>query len=269
MTATTTHQRLLNIAGFLENTTDGYIPVHWRIDGAARQGIIHVRVPGRFDDRKVIAELCALNHLMTGPRPIFGSARAPASSLTTVTAGAIRKAHRKQTEKTEIIPFARFLFSAFCEGMLQVDKNVAWATVLPISGEWRIEAQPTTLEDFPLPAFNAVVSLTRHAVVRYQERSGARSVAHSISALRRLLADQQTIPLTRAEYQSCADLKKHGKTARCFIHPPSKMIFVVLSEAEKWVLATVYYRAPTRREAVYVGGRIEQRYCSDYSQAAA
>jgi hypothetical protein len=238
---TTPHQRILNVAALPEQTTDGYIPVHWRIDGAARQGIIHVRVPDRFDDRKVIAELCALNHLMTGARPIYGSSRAPASSLTTVTAGAIRKAHRKQTEKTEIIPFARFLFSSFCEGELKVDKNIAWATLLPISGEWRIEARPTTLEDFPLTAFNAVVSLTRHAVVRYQERSGARSVAHSISALRRLLADQQTIPMARAEYQRCAGLKKYGKAARCFIHSPSKMIFVVLREAEKWILATVYY----------------------------
>jgi hypothetical protein len=253
------NKRTLNVAACLENEVDWYIPVHWRLDGADRQAVIYVNVPGSFNDRRVIAELCALNHLMNCGRPILGSSRAPASSLTTVTAGAIRKAHRAETEKGEIIPFARFLFSSFCEGALEVEKDIDWTSSLPVVEEMRIDAKPAKLEKLPLAALCDNVGITRHAVERYQERVGTVSVSNSISSLRRLMADLHTVAMPVSEYKRITGLGKYGKAAKFFIHRQSKTIFVVLPEWDGWVLATVYYEAPARKEAVYVGGRIEMR----------
>ena len=102
-------KRCLHVAA-CEQTPDGYIPVHWRLDGRDRQGVIEVWVSSHYLERRAIAELCALNHLMNGPRPIYGNSRAPASSMTKVTTGCIRKLLRGKSDKGEIVPFARFLF---------------------------------------------------------------------------------------------------------------------------------------------------------------
>lgn len=259
MNTKTSPKRVLNIAARPDNESNGYIPVHWRLDGTDWQAIIHVRVPDTFNDRRVIAELCALNHLMNCGKPLFGVSRAPASSLTTVTAGAIRKAHRAETEKGEIIPFARFLFSSFCEGSLEVEKDIAWTSSLLLREEMRIDAATAKLEQAPLAALKSNVGLTRHAVARYQERVGASSVAKSISSMRRLMAHKDTVVLDVSEFKRNTGLTKYGKEAKFFIHRPTTTIFVVLPEQNGFVLATVYYEAPARKEAVYVCGRVEIR----------
>jgi len=259
MTTKTPQKRTLNIAALPGNDVDDYIPVHWRLDDADRQAIMYVSVPRSFNDRGVIAELCSLNHLMSGSRPIFGASRAPASSTTSVTSGAIRKAMRKETEKGEIVPFARFLFTAFCEGALEIDKDTSWASSLPVIAMLRIDARPAPLENLPMPALADNVGVTRHAIERYQERVGTGSVAKTLTSLRRLLADEQTVTLDVSDRKRFSSLVKYGKATKFFIHRPSKTIFVVVPEEGGWVLATVYYEEPARQEAVYVCGRVEMR----------
>lgn len=259
MDNTNSIRRTLHVAAVLDNSSNNYVPVHWRLDDGDRQGVIHVNMPEMIIERRVVAELCALNYLMTGTRPIFGNARAPATSITKVTAGAIRKLFRGETEKGEIVPFGRFLFFAFCEAALETDKNIEWTTKLPIVQEMRIEATPTRYEAVPLTAMKADVGITRHAVERYQERVGTTTVVNSIKSLRRLMADKKTVPAKISDFKRDSGLQKYGKLARFFVHGPSKTTLVVLPEEDGWVLVTVYYEPLPRKEAVYVNGRVEMR----------
>lgn len=260
MTAKTSNGRVLNVAGVLEGAVDNWIPVHWRLDQADRQGLIHVHVPREYNDRKVIAELCALRHLMSAGRPVFGASRAPSSALTTVTSGAIRKALRQGTDKGEIIPFARFLFFCFAESALEVEKDVAWTKELPVHEEYRLMASHSPWEMAPLTAANGFVAITRHAVERYQERVGTKSLAATLNGLKRALLDVKTEPLAVSEAKRINGLAKYGKEAKFFMNRNTKLIFVVLKEDGLLKLSTVYHEPAPLKEAVYAGGRVEYRY---------
>lgn len=259
MTLKTTNGRVLNVAGLLDDAVDGWVPVHWRLDKADRQGLIHVFVPAQYSDRKVIAELCALRHLMSAGRPVYGASRAPSSALTTVTSGAIRKAFRQETEKGEIIPFARFLFFSFSESSLEVDKDISWAKELPVVEEFRLEASHSPWEMAPLTAANGFVAITRHAVERYQERVGTKTLANTLNGLKKALLDVRTEPLAVSEAKRISGLAKYGKEARFFMHRLTKLIFVVLQEDGMLKLSTVYHEPAPLKEAVYAGGRVEYR----------
>lgn len=259
---TQTITRSLNVVVRQDLAHDDCIPVHWRLDQADRQGVVRVMVPDAFGvDRPVIAELCALNFLMSPPRPVFGGPRAPASATVSVSSGAIRKLMRKESCREALVPFGRFLFVAFSECDLKVDQAKSWTDTLPVSQEYRIEAAATNWERCDVQALKTVVGVSRHAIERYIERVGAKNVSSALSSIKRLLASSDTTLLPVGDRRKQKRLAVHGKSATTLMHGPSKTVFVLVPDGDDMVLASVYRDEVIReKQPVMVGGRIEYRW---------
>ena len=259
---TNSKTRSLQLAVRADRFVDSYIPVHWCLDEQDRQGIVYVDVAASYgEDRPVIAELCALNYLMSGLRPIYGSSIAPPTSKTTVSSGAIKKLFRKDTQKETLIPFGRSLFFSFADVGLHVSKNTKWTDVLPVVEEMRIVAAHSHWESANVFCLDREVALTRHAIERFQERICSKGLRPTLVSLRRLLASPDTRPISISEYRERAALARYGKAATILMHQASKTVFVVTPEGDDLVLVSVYLDEIIRqKQAVMIGNRVELRW---------
>lgn len=252
--------RQLQIASMPAQEAKDYIPVHWRLDKTARQGIVNVRVDPALSDRHIIAELCALRYLIVD-RERFGSNSAPKGSVVTVTSGAIKKLRNKDSEKGGLVPYGRFLYLALDGAELTVDKVASWGATLPVHEIHWIDASFSFLEIAHAHALNCEISVSRHAIERYQERNGTASARKALHGIRRLLSNETTRRMSVSEAKRFKALLRHWKDAELLLHADSDTVFVIVPEGQGSVLATVIKDDSARRtEQVQVGGRIETRY---------
>ena len=254
--------RSLKLAVRPDKAQAQYIPVHWCVDEQSWQGIIYVSVPISYgDDRPIIAEICAANHLMDATRPIFGNTRAPASAKVTMTCGAIKKLFRQETQKTTLIPFGRALIFSFAESGIHITKDIQWTETLPVNVEFRIEARHTDWEQAFAECLKQKVGISRHAVERFQERIGAKSFYKAVTSIQRMLASGETSPIRVSERKRQAAMEKHGKEAILLKHHATKTVFVITREEENALsLVSVYCDDVLKKEPVMVYGRIEMRW---------
>ena len=261
-TKTNSTPRSLKLAVRPDKEQAQYIPVHWCVDEQSWQGIIYVSVPMSYgEDRPIIAEICAANHLMDPARPIFGNSRAPASAKVTMTCGAIKKLFRQETQRTTLIPFGRSLIFAFAESGIHIAKDSQWTETLPVNVEFRIEAKHTQWEQAFAECLQQNVGISVHAVERYEERLGAKSFYRAATSIQRLLASGETKPFSVSERKRQAALEKHGKEAILLKHNPTKTVFVITREEDNALsLVSVYCDDALRKEPVMVYGRIEMRW---------
>ena len=243
--------------------TDGnnpYVPVHWRIDAGTKQRIVHVAVPADTVDREIIAELCALNYLIR-ERHLLGSDKVPKNEVVGVSRGAIKRLWNQDTEKTNLIPWGRFLFPAIGDAKIDTINSVAWTKTHEVTEEVRIECVMPSRYTFPVAALNIDVALTRHAVERYMERRGTVSITNTMQSIRKILGGKSVRPLVMDEQRRFKKAMRHGKEAKYLIHPESSILFVMVLEDGEWTLVTVVdgEQEGGLTQAVYVRGRIEYR----------
>lgn len=249
---------------------EGVVPVEWRIDESLWKGVINVKVPSAAEDPQVIAELCALRHLVV-VRTIFGNPVAPAGAEIVISSGAIKKLWRQDTAKEHIVQYGRFLYATFegCEMEVKKDRALSGLPVREIITEGeepRLDVDAIVAAPSPFPELkfralgDAKVGISRHALERYQERFDTKQVKSSMAGIRRMADSEQMIEIDKGERSRLKALIRHQTNARLFRYQPSKTILVLVPEATGWVLATVYREDESlTKQAVYAGGRIEFR----------
>ena len=253
-------------------TEDNRCSVEWRVDEAQWKGVINVVLPKGVEDGPMIAELCALRHLVVD-RIVFGSPSVPKTAMVIVSHGAIKKLMRQDSAKTHIIPYGRFLYAAMDQCAFDVKKDRALADLprKPIfEGEELIGVTP----DEEIQAFEAPwptlkfklladeeVGISRHAIERYKERFETPYVASALTGLRKILSSDSVRELDKSEEAKARALMKHKVKGRIFCYPLSETYFVLVKESGVWVMATIYRDEEHKRlkETVYANGRIEVR----------
>jgi hypothetical protein len=252
--------RNFQVAAVDVDSSNPYVPVHWRIDAGDKQRIVHVAVPADMPDRSIIAELCALNFLIR-ERRIFGSDRVPKNEVVGVSRGAIKRLWNQDTEKNNLVPWGRFLFLAIGDAKIETVNSKSWTKTNEVQEEVRIECVMPSRYAFPTAALGIDVTITRHAIERYMERRGTVSVTNTMQSIRKMLGGSSTRPLIMDERRRFSKAMRHGKEAQYLIHPETSILFVLVMQEGQWTLVTVVdgEQEGGLTQAVYVRGRIEHR----------
>ena len=248
---------------------DSMVRVEWRLDAGSWKGVINVQLTPGTEDGPAIAELCALRYLIV-ERTIFGSDIAPRGTNIFVSAGAIRKLLRQETQKGHLVPYGRFMFASLegCDIAVVKDddfKDLAYR-VIDVDGtstqapEVSLSAVPSPWPTLEFKLLNLGVGVTRHALERYQERFSTPYVRTAMNGLRKMLASDRIRELDKSETASIKARIKHHKAGRLFFYEPSQTTLVMVEEEGALVIATVYREEFDHlKEAVYVCGRVEIR----------
>lgn len=252
--------RELKIHAVKDSIHDNLVHVHWCIDDQPRQRIIHLNIENQ-EDQLIIAELCAIDFIVR-QRIIFGSDRVPKEATVYVTYGAIKRLWKQETEKTNLIPWGRFLFPTLGDGQMETSKSTAWVRDYDVVEEIKLNAREPNPVTVRIPLWGIDATLTRHAIERYQERREAKSVAKTIAAVQRLISSGATRELNMSENRRFAKAMKHGKTAKYLINTHTSIVFVIVPEGNSWALVTIIdgEMEGGLKHAVLVGGRVEYRY---------
>ncbi len=251
---------------------DNRCTVEWRLDEVPWKGVLHVVLPDSVEDGPMIAELCALRHLVV-ERTVFGAAIAPKNAMVIVSHGAIKKLMRQDSDKMHIIPYGRFLYAALDQCDIDVKKDRA-LTNLPrkpiLEGEVVVGETPDA-EIMAVPApwpslkfkllADEVIGISRHAIERYKERFDTPYVNSALAGLKKILGSDAVRELEKSEAAEARAFLKHKVKGRIFYYSPSKTYFVLVQEAAGWVMATLYrdLEHTKIRESVYANGRVELR----------
>lgn len=157
----------------------GCVAVRWRVgarlaDGriqAGKQGVVNVDLKLDVDDKPIIAELCALHHLLV-EREILGEGRAGNGLIIIVSAGAIKKLKQEKTAKKHLVPFGRFLMTRFREADLLVSPDASW--IEPVANPARTFEMEVTEPPMEVVSFHGIgpVYVTQHVIKRFAQRHG-------------------------------------------------------------------------------------------------
>ncbi len=188
------------------------VDVYWCV-GKHRQGVVRVavRLPVSDLDLHVVAELCALHHLLEVAE-VCGSDRTGNSMEITCTCGSIKKLAAGLPENTHLSPFALFLRTRFSDAVVHVNQASEFIEY-PAA-----HSNPTNIEVSSVPlssirfgdGTNAAV--THQALLRYHSRFNATSMSNAWRAIRAAAS----CPKTYLERRSSIDLSPYGKTVRTY-----------------------------------------------------
>lgn len=233
------------------------IPVDWRIGFTRPKGVVFVIIP---DDLALpaaaIAELTAIRFLVDS-RQVGTSLR---HHEVMVSQKAVRDLAGQTAAGSALIPYGRHLY-------LYVDpERVAvgpanWGEGVEVDPA-RISvttAQPAAWPGVFCPALNANVGITRHALDRLIARAHLRSNPwHAFQTATRRLGDSGVRIVPREEAaQTNPGLRLNERTV-VLHHPATDTAWIVVKEAESWVLVTMYPHFQALVPTL-VCGRIEYR----------
>lgn len=133
--------------------------VYWTNSLIRPGGLLKVRVNPNMEDRHIAAELASMQHLLeekgVASRYIVGNA----NTRLIVSLGAIKKLHRRQSDKAHLAPSANFLTTRFAGCELIVAKDTRWFDgIRPESAEDLLVGKPRR------------ETVTQHVLDRFTDR---------------------------------------------------------------------------------------------------
>lgn len=163
-----------------ENGTSNFI-VHWTNTTQCMRGTIRVKVPDSYSDRKIIAELYALQYLLEVEEAIGVNAAGNEYTELIVSLGALKKLSRKNSDKP-LAAYAKFLVTRFKGSPITVEKQKC---------DWVDASVPPTITlDASLPMDEKLnvygvgeVILTSHVVEQYHDRFKLADFRDSLAAV--------------------------------------------------------------------------------------
>lgn len=224
------------------------ILVAWSI-GSNKKGILRVSLPSLYTEAPLIAELCAIRHLLLteavfNVRTIDGKGIQIHSS-----SGAIKKLALGKSAKKEAAPFARFLRVRLTELSYSVLRNNAF---LPEANDPEVtwgdlhvleEQFQTPYEPVECGALGAV-AITEHAIERYQERNDSGDMRSPLRSLLRRLNNENLVQLPLSQEVIDYKNRKYGSDNDIEVwgHYTSDVSFLLLNKDGHKVLLTVFIK---------------------------
>ncbi len=185
--------------------------VYWAC-GKNTQGIVTVTVTCTTQSNEVVAELCALQHLLE-IRDVCGKDRAGNALTIICSAGAIRKLAQGKSDKESLAPFALFLRTRFADASISASKDEAFISLPKANNhvdELIIDRPMLSAVEFP---DGLKVGVTHHALSAYMVRYQVTLAANAWRALRAAVSH----PQTRLQQVTAEENNEHGKTVRAYV----------------------------------------------------
>ncbi len=222
---------ILKIHTLATSQSDTFI-VYWSNSTVRLGGLLKVRVTAPIEDRHIAAELAAMQHLLEVKCILGNKLVGNAGTQLIVSLGAIRKLHRRQSDKVHLVPFANFLTTRFAGCGLKVDKDTVWFNGF----------QPDSIEDLlvtgPIRETIKVtglgnVCITRHVLDRFADRFLAETTPDNAAQeawvnLAALASDDSVREVARNSLWSAAKYSRQGKQeGRYFLNAKRNLVLVV------------------------------------------
>jgi hypothetical protein len=206
--------------------------VYWSNSGFRPGGLLKVRITAPIEDRHIAAELAAMQHLLEVKCVLGHKLVGNAGTQLVISLGAIRKLHRRQSDKVHLAPFANFLTTRFAGCRLKVDKDSAWFDGF----------QPDSIEDLlvtgPIRETLKVTGLgkvcvTQHVLERFADRflagtEPAKAVPAAWKNLVALASDASVREVVRDSLWGAARYSSPGRQeGRYFLNAKRNLVLVV------------------------------------------
>lgn len=230
--------------------SEGVVRVHWKT-GTNRGGVLDIAHKAGMKEALVIAELCAIRHLLLR-KQVFNRLPMSGKGLALhVSTGAIRKLFLGKSEKREAIPYARFMKPRFDEititpHRLSVD-DFPLSTIPENQEELSID-DPYFLDPYdPIegPAIGQLV-VSAHAVEQYEKRCPSEKIHSPWKSLVKRLMHEELEKIDLPEKVIQHKERKYGKDNKveAWGHPNSLFGYLVVQdENNRRTLVTVYRRS--------------------------
>lgn len=229
--------------------------------GLSKKGGLRVHLPANYKEPGLIAELCALRHLLLVVEP-FNVRTIDGKGIEVHTSsGAIKKLALRKSTKTEAMPYSRFLRIRLNELKHEViNKNdvlpsleepgLVWEDLVVCEEQFHAPYDPVDCGNL------GSLAITDHAIERYQERvesgspkSPLRSLLRRLShpGLKKLHLPHEVLAHKSRKYGSHNDIEVWG-------HESSEIAFLLLNKPDHKVLVTTFIREtfkfPTIQEKI-------------------
>lgn len=231
--------------------TDGQHAVAWRV-GTARSGIVCVTdISG--EDSGPQAEMAAMKHLLF-VKEIFNrkllSGKGVALSFS---CPVIRKAAKKKTSKTHLIPLAHFIGATLSEAELEnTEKDCLLPTLEALEDE---ETPVETISALASPAYDVIetpaiglVRLKQHAIDQFKERNHSGELTSPKLSLITRLQNPNIQRQSLSDKVMKHKMKKYGDISCLEVwgHDSSQLHYLILRDPKTGIgtLVTVYHRHP-------------------------
>jgi len=200
-------------------------------------------VQQNMQDAKIIAELYALQYLLEVKEVVGNNSAGHENTKLVVSLGAIRKLSRKDSDKENIAPYAKFLTTRFKGCPIEVGKDEKWLSseYVPLD---ELDASKPIDEKIIVNGVGEVL-LTSHVVERYAERNSIVKLGDAWRKLTKIAASdkvreiEKNNPDTKLKYAI-----KGREEGRYFLHPIRDVVFVVAKNNNgELALVTVYSSA--------------------------
>lgn len=241
---------MMILSTYPELLDNNCVQIHWKT-GTKNGGVIKVEAPIISENIPLIAELCAIRHLLLRKNVLSCVPMSGKGISLHVSTGAIRKLMLGTSNKTQAIPYARFLYPRL-DGI-------------------EIKTQRLTLSDFPLslattnnesidivdsyfeqpydliegPAIGKVM-VTAHAVEQYVNRCSAEVIKSPWKSLVNRLMHKELVQIPLPENVLKHKELKYGKNnhVEAWGHSTSMFAYLVVhGDNNNRTLVTVYRRA--------------------------
>lgn len=230
--------------------------VYWRV-GTKRKGVLDVRMDFSTEDQEIIAELIAIRHLVMTSKVFCRTPTTGKGFQVTVSKGAIRKIVQGRSDKAFASRFASLLTGRM-EGVVV---NVSHSMNFMINVQEAAQADQLEVldaagknfasphETIETPAIGTL-SVTHHAVRRYEERLNSKSRDERLyrpwsSLFSRLRNPSlKRSPLNDKVMRHKMRRYGSGNVIEIWSHPSDTMRYAVVTRPDnRKVLVTVFERA--------------------------
>lgn len=234
-----THQKYANVVTvFARPTADlNRFVVVWR-SGLNHQGKVNVHVEARVDDKRAVAELTAMQHIIE-VLEVIGSIP-PLKGLQLVfSVPAIRKIHAKKSDRKHLYPYAYFLTTRFSAADVAINEDDSWVKPRADHNICDLSVTGPVGEWVNIYRFGKVC-ITRHVIEQFCKRMNNIEPVEGWKHLNTIVNETE-LEHIGADVKT-ADEVDIGAVAKLY-HRKSKWCFVIAKNAlGQPAIATAYTR---------------------------
>lgn len=230
--------------------------VYWANSLIRPGGVLKVRVSPLIQDANIAAELAAIQYLLEDRAVLGDAVVGNANTQLIVSLGAIRKLHRKSSDKAHLAPYANFLTTRFAGCTLSVDKDARWFEGFTTGSVDDLLVGAARRETVKVAGLGAV-SVTQHVLDRFADRflsdtapdkTAQDRVAHTAwKKLTEAAADPSLREVAREGLWAKARYAQQGKQeGRYFLNERRNLVLVVTCDRYKGMQLVTTYPASGR-----------------------
>jgi hypothetical protein len=214
--------------------------VYWK-SGVNRQGKVMVDIQVNVGDKKAVAELTAMQHIID-ELEVLGWAP-PLKGLKLVfSVPAIKKIHLQTSKKRHLYDYSYFLTTRFTEATVDHEQDDSWlkpraeqyVTEIAVDGppgEWIYVNQI------------GKVTVTRHAIEQFGKRMNNLEPLEAWRALSKLLRDARPVKVDVSDDRKDADKVVHASEGTRWMDTLTKWRFVIATNKHgQPTITTTYYK---------------------------